>query len=480
MREWITVAIAGLGLAAQMFAAVPAKSIARTNAKAKAAPPAPQAKKAPKKRYLSSVPKPASPVPSVQATAAAKARAARITSAAQLRADSHDAVLKTVADTAEIPIENAAGLVPFFEQLYRQQKGEREGPIRILHYGDSHTAADDWTGQMRAHFQERFGDGGSGYSLAGRPWNGYRRFDVRSGSTRGWHTDGLIGRPGDGIYGLGGVSMSSKAAHEALYVEASGASFELFYERQPGGGLIDLYDNGEPVERLSTEGDAGAGYYHLDAIPGPHRFELETVDPHPVRLFGWVAENSTGVTYEALGINGAQASIVLDWDEQTLRSNVERRNPALIVLAYGTNEAGRRDYTLESYRNTFSQVLARFRAAAPTATILVIGPPDRLQKTRRGWQTMEKLDTIIDAQRQAALANGCPFWDLRGKMGGAGAMAQWVNAGMAQNDRVHFTSPGYRMLGDAVFRDVINQYEVFLKARAEILAQKGAAEKAGN
>jgi len=273
--------------------------------------------------------------------------------------------------------------------------------------------------------------------------------------------------------------MSVKSPHEGVYVEAGGAAFELFYYQQPGGGALDLFDNGVPVERLSTEGEPGPGYYHLDAVPGPHRFELETVDRSPVRLFGWVAENSTGVTYETLGINGAQASIVLDWNEETLRSNVERRNPALIVLAYGTNEAGRRDTTLESYRDTFSRIIARFREASPTSTILVIGPPDRLQKTRKGWLPMEKLDLIVEAQRQAAVANGCPFWDLRAKMGGAGSMAQWFGAGMAQADRVHFTGPGYRMLGVAVFRDVMSQYEIFLKARAEIVAQ-GGAEKAGH
>ncbi len=49
-------------------------------------------------------------------------------------------------------------------------------------------------------------------------------------------------------------------------------------------------------------------------------------------------------------------------------------------------------------------------------------------------------------------------------------MRQWVLAGMAQYDHVHFTGTGYRMLGDAVFRDVMSQYDVFLKARAEIVA----------
>jgi lysophospholipase L1-like esterase len=390
---------------------------------------------------------------------------------ASTRAEAHEGVFMKIANGADLPVENAAALVPFFELLYRHQKGEIPGPVRILHYGDSHTAADEWTGDLRARFQQKFGDGGSGYSFAGRPWNGYRREDVRTGSTRGWHTDGLVGRAGDGIYGLGGVSMSAHAPNEAVYLLADGQQFELYYLQQPGGGALQIYDNGGLVERISTDGPEQPGYYHYETAPGSHRLEAETLDHAPVRLFGWTAENATGVTYETLGINGAQASIVLDWNEPVLKSNIERRNPSLVILAYGTNEAGRRDLTVAGYEQMFKGLIARIREAAPAATILVIGPPDRYLRTRKGWQEMDKVDLIIEAQREAAVSSGCAFWDLRAKMGGKGSMQQWVTAGMAQYDHVHFTMPGYRMLGDAVFRDLMGQYDEFLKARADVIAQ---------
>ncbi|HML16922.1 MAG TPA: SGNH/GDSL hydrolase family protein [Bryobacteraceae bacterium] len=395
---------------------------------------------------------------------------------AKTRMEAHEGVFTKVANGEELPVENAAALVPFFELLYRHQKGEMPGPVRILQYGDSHTAADEWTGALRSHFQEKFGDGGSGYSLAGRPWNGYRREDVRTGSTRGWHTDGLVGRPGDGMYGLGGVSMTTRSPHEAVYLLADGQQFELFYLQQPGGGSLQVYDNGNPVEQISTDGEEGPGYYHYDAVAGTHKFEVETLDHAPVRLFGWVAENSTGVTYETLGINGAAASIMLDWNEPLLRSNIERRNPSLIVLAYGTNEAGRKDWTVDTYRDMFSALIGRLREAAPTATILIIGPPDRWVHTRKGWHAMDQIDTIVEAQRQAAASSGCAFWDERAKMGGKGSMQQWVMAGMAQYDHVHFTGTGYKVLGDAVFRDLMGQYDVFLKARADVIAAEQDAK----
>ena len=83
----------------------------------------------------------------------------------------------------------------------------------------------------------------------------------------------------------------------------------------------------------------------------------------------------------------------------------------------------------------------------------------------KGWVTLDGMDMIVEAERQAALAQGCAFWDQRAKMGGKGSMRQWVQAGMAQGDYTHLTAPGYHMIGDAVFRDLMSEYDLFVKAR---------------
>ncbi|MEO5925841.1 MAG: SGNH/GDSL hydrolase family protein [Bryobacteraceae bacterium] len=381
-----------------------------------------------------------------------------------------DFVTRSLELGLQLPVDNPAALVPFFEQLYRHQKGELPGPVRVLQYGDSHTAADELSGELRSLFQASFGNGGSGFSFAGKPWRTYRRRDVKTGSSDGWHTDGLVARSGDGVYGLGGVSMTATSPRESLFIEAEASEFELFYYQQPGGGSMQLSDAGVPLDLISTGGEARPGYYRVAAEPGPHRFELETLGHDPVRLFGWVAENPTGITYETFGINGAQATTVAQWEPATLRDNLEHRSPDLIVLAYGTNEAGSSQWTLEKYQQMFTSLLREFREAAPTASILVLGPPDRAQRVRRQWQTMVRIGTIAEAQRRAALQMGCAFLDLRAEMGGAGAMQQWVRAGQAQADHVHFTASGYRLLGDAVYTDIMNQYGAFLKVRASIMA----------
>jgi len=392
---------------------------------------------------------------------------------AQARAEASEEVTGMLERTAEIPIENPAAMVPFFEQLRRTKSGENTGPLSILHYGDSHTAADEWTGSVRALLQAQFGDGGGGYSLAGRPFSSYRRLDLKSGESRGWQTEGLLTKGTDGLYGLGGVSISTTLRGQSVYLEAECSRLELFYLQQPSGGELQLYDNGAAVDKISTDGTLGPGYFQYQAGAGSHRFELETLQRAPVRLFGWVTEKDRGITYETLGINGAQASIMFRWDDAMLASNIARRNPALIVLAYGTNEATNSDWTQESYREMFSRLLQRLREDAPTASILVLGPPDRDYRAKGRWANMEKLDRIVAAQREAALASRCAFWDMREKMGGKGAMREWVTAGLAQYDHVHFTAPGYRRLGYTLFRDLMYNYEKYNKVREE-LARAGS------
>ncbi|MDP2997800.1 MAG: SGNH/GDSL hydrolase family protein [Bryobacterales bacterium] len=386
---------------------------------------------------------------------------------AKTRAEANRQVLDYLARALEYPPENPAALIPFFERLYRHERGEATEPVRILHFGDSHTAADEWTGALRALFQQQFGDGGAGFSFAGKPFLGYRRLDLRSGATRAWTTDGLVGKNGDGQSGLGGISITTRLPRQEVFLVAGCSNVEVFFLQQPGGGNLMLYDNGSPVEKFATSGEPGPGYHRYTTAPGLHRLELETLDRAPVRLYGWVTENPRGVTYEALGINGAQASIVFRWDEALLADQLARRAPALIVLAYGTNEAGSPDWTGASYRLMFSALIQRLRQAAPAASILVIGPPDRLIRARGQWTPHPRIDMIAAAQREAALGAGCAFWDLREKMGGKGSMRKWVLAGMAQYDHVHFTAPGYRLLGETCYRDLIGQYAAFTRIREE-------------
>ncbi len=362
-------------------------------------------------------------------------------------------------------LEGGAGLVAFFEQISHPPS---QGSLHILQFGDSHTASDDWADAMRQAFQRKFGAGGPGFTLAGHPFLGYRRFDSRGSNSRGWYTDGLVGRQGDGIYGIGGVSLTAKSANETVSLSAESEQLELHYLQQPGGGALEFAVNGVAVDTIDTDGSPAPGVFHYTPVPGAHEYTLRTLRDAPVRLFGWVAQNHSGVTYETLGINGAQAGMLLGWNQAMMAGEMATRDPALIVVAYGTNEALSPKWSAQEYGAAFSEVIHRLRAAAPLASILVVGPPDCEKRLRGRRVPFPNLDAVIEVQRQMALENRCAFWDWRTRMGGPGSVRQWVEAGLSQGDYVHFTSAGYRLVGSMLFDELMAQYTRFLAVKAEV------------
>lgn len=401
----------------------------------------------------------------------------RITMAA--RAASAAKVEQYLQDSAGTALAWPGALVPVFEQLARLSAGQDPKTVHIMHFGDSHTAADEWTGDLRDLFKAKFGDGGSGFSVAGRPFPGYRRFDARGGASTLWHSVGGHTGAGDGYFGLGGVSILSSNRGQSVYLDAECDRLEIDYLVQPGGGSMTLYDNEQPAGEISTDGELGPGFSAYEIAPGPHRFKLLTLDSHPVRLFGWAADKNAGVTYEALGLNGAEAAVIQHWNEAMTATYLQHRNPGLIVLAYGTNEATDPNWDVDSYRTMFGDVLDRLRRAVPTASILVVGPGDRWRYLRGKWQIVGGIDKIVDAQQAACRDHGCAFWDTRARMGGQGSMRDWVYAGLAQGDFVHFTAAGYQRLASVMYADIIGQFEAYQKTRTEIGAPSanGHADK---
>jgi lysophospholipase L1-like esterase len=341
----------------------------------------------------------------------------------------------------EIGIENPAALTSYFASL-----DQTALPIHILQFGDSHTASDDFVNALRIPAQAKYGDGGPGFIQAGHPYKGYRRFDASGTSSAGWRTDGNISHPADPDQGLSHVSIATTSAGQTVRLSASGESLGLFFLKQPGGGTFEVTADGGAPAVFSSEGELGPGECIIPLTPGPHEIALRTLQSAPVRLFGWTLDNAKGLTVETLGINGAQANILLNANEQIWSAEVARRTPALVILEYGTNEAISRVWTAEQYRADLTEIVARVRRAAPMASVLMIGPPDCGK-----LKALPHLDEVIEIQRELSTRLNTAFWDWRMHMGGARIVTQWVRAGLSQADYIHLTGEGYRLIGATLF-----------------------------
>jgi lysophospholipase L1-like esterase len=167
-------------------------------------------------------------------------------------------------------------------------------------------------------------------------------------------------------------------------------------------------------------------------------------------------DDAFGVTVDALGINGAKATTLLASNADHFREELVHSAPTLVILAYGTNEAGDTTTSSEDHVTALRSLVERVKI--PSAACLLLGPPDR------GAHTLPKLLTLIEVQRTVAADVGCAFYNQFVAMGGVDSMGRWANEPpprRAQRDFVHLTRSGYALVNEALAHDLLAAYDAW-------------------
>jgi lysophospholipase L1-like esterase len=358
-------------------------------------------------------------------------------------------------------------LEPFFQSL-DQLTLSGHGLVRVLHYGDSHTAAGFMTHAIRKVMQTCLGNGGPGFVLLGQPWPTYRVPKVAMKSSGHWRTRrirfGQNPEESDGRYGLCGVSVegaNKETAASFTINESSPVSrVEIFFLKQPNGGSFKIIVEDKLRQTVGTAAkDISAAFAELELESGERKVEITLNGDGNVRLFGAVLESEgPGIVWDTLGINGAFFFTPLRWDENLLKEQVARRNPSLIVTMYGTNESNSRSLASMKYERKVKKILKKLRAGAPEAACLMLGPMDR-DVPRETPYVGFNLNRIIEIQKRVAKEEGCSFFDTRKFMGGPRSYSNWVSRGLAQTDGIHLTTSGYRLLGKMIAAKLLDAYK---------------------
>ncbi len=382
-----------------------------------------------------------------------------------------DGVVRDALRTVAIEDPTGRALDAFLAHLARTDRKETGAVTRILHYGDSTIASDYVSGTVRRRLQARFGDAGHGFILIANPWEWYFHNDVLHGSNDDWKASRLAGPVApDGMYGLGGVSFTSYGGGVATFGTAAHGDFgrnvsryDLYYLEQPGGGDVELTVRGAAPERFSTNGDAKTSRVHsMLTADGESRLTLRAMGGGPVRLFGVALErDQAGVVYDALGSHAAMATHWQRQDRGHWRDQLALRDPALVILQYGTNESDLERFDPRAYERALADLIDEVREAASGASILVAAPLDRAELKDGRLVTRPVILDLVSIQRRVALAHGAAFWNTFDAMGGEGSIARWYKTRpqLAGGDLTHPTPRGAEVLGDLLSDALIRVYE---------------------
>jgi len=371
------------------------------------------------------------------------------------------------------------------------EKSEITGRTLMLFFGDSHTAGDAMTSHLRIELQHRFGDAGRGLVAAGKaPTQHYYQRDIKYGRSGVWSA-AVGGHRGDSEpFGIAGLRVFGKRKGAQLWVETCAdcpagkttAQFEILYYAAPDHGELRYRVDEGAWQTLATKTQAiEPPHPARQVVPvedGPHKLTLEHAGGGVVDLFGVVLERlKPGVIVESLGVVGRRLGSLRSWDWAIIGDQLATRDPKLVVLQYGTNEADDPDLVLEDVAKYYDDMIARIHAAAPGASILILGPPDvgvreggkSCDRPKHGdagvspeceWRTPQVLRDIIAVQHAAAVRNHVAFFDTFAAMGGADRMHEWVTAEprVAYKDHVHFSDIGYQHWADALSSALLADY----------------------
>ncbi len=357
------------------------------------------------------------------------------------------------------------------EAFARAARGE--GQAHVVVYGGSHTAADLYVGTLRHALQAGFGDLGHGFVMPVPPFENYWQSGVRIAPSEGFASlEPSIKHMEVDAYGLAGMAFDADGpALAELRTEGSLASrITVLFLAQPQGGTLRLTVGDRSAEiSTGTEGPPHAASLVVGVGDGSHALTLEALGDGPVRLYGVTLDREgSGVTVDQLGLAGAKARHQLLWSEPIWYELLASRQPDLIVLSYGNNETDDHHLADAEHVSHFEQALARMRRRFPGASCLILGPADRRLPDEHGdLVTPPLLMVLRQAQRSAAEAHGCAFFDVMGWQGGPGAMARWASTRrpLAREDGIHFTELGYRRLGAALGTAILDEIERLDAAR---------------
>lgn len=364
------------------------------------------------------------------------------------------------ADTSPpAAFENPKALDAFVSALEAQRAKKATHPLRISYFGDSLTADDQITHALREKLAALVGHGGPGFVFAvePHPYNQHRA--LSRWVTGGWRVHGLSTQPAtDHLLGLGGTAETDGGGVIRFVPVSPVSTIDVHYLAQPRGGTLAILADGKQVATIATSGDKKKAEFAATQLPeGTKKIELRTSGR--VRLFGASLEAARGAVVDNLGVTSATAKQMSRYNlADHLRNQLAHRAPDLVVVMLGTNEAewlAPNGSGMAEHEKLFGELLANVRAGAPNSSCLVVSPLEQTDWRAENMPPRASIPAMVDAQRRAAAANGCAFWDVYAWMGGKGASKQWLRRGLLVKDFQHPTTSGAQRIAAALYAGLV-------------------------
>ena len=371
-------------------------------------------------------------------------------------------------------IENGTiGLQRFYARLAGlplHPAGLPGGRVSVVHIGDSHVQADEFSGRARRELQRTYGNAGLGlvFPFGVARTNGSPAFHTAAGAGT-WRARRALAPPDSalavGVSGFVLTTADSGAAFTLRVPVLRRPSFsfdKITILRQPGPAAFDWVVSSAQGRRLGVVPGVGPGPAAALRLDSLRDFvELRATRRRPAQTSGalyglLLANGQPGVVYHTIGVNGAavrhfaRAPLFL--------AQLPLLEPDLFIVSLGTNDAYPAGFDPDLFTRQLDSLVSGLRRGCPRAEVLLTAPADSYRARRYPNPDLARLRAALRAYAQQ---HDLAYWDLAAVQGGYGSMRRWRAAGLAQADLVHFTRAGYDLQGLLLYLAIQDGFAAF-------------------
>ena len=370
-------------------------------------------------------------------------------------------------------LENA--LIGFYKKIEQIKEGQL---VRVLHFGDSQIEGDRISGVLRSMLQEKFGGCGVGYLSITDP--GYDRKNIHRSTSGVWNKYSVVRAtipPPHNKYGvLGnycrwattgddkGAAISLSRNEKTYQRTQQFEQISLLYGNAPADFFYTLTSDTALLKHGILPADSGTVNFKWNCKGfGKHGLRFDFSGDKSPDIYGISLDCKSGIAVDNISMRGSSGTEFGKMNKLCLQQQIKKINVGLIIYEFGVNVVPTVLNDYGWYQNMVVQQINLLKKLAPDAAILIVGVSDMCRKEDTEFTSYPNIEKIRDAQKEAARLTGCAFWDLYQVMGGANAMAEWVNAKppLAEKDYTHFSWRGANIVGSKLANAILNDYNEF-------------------
>lgn len=350
------------------------------------------------------------------------------------------------------------------------------GKINIIHIGGSHVQADIVSGRLRERLATFYpGNKGSRglvfpYKVAGtnNPGNYFVTY------TGKWESCKNVTYKATCELGLTGMSITTKDTTSSITLSLKKENYpaydfnriRLFHRADSNQYKINLGWLDSSKYTVKYDYAKGITDIYLKTYLSEVQIMFGKTDPAQwfYTLYGIQLENDdAGITYHSVGVNGAGTYSYLKCT--LFEQHMAELKPDLVILGVGINDAAGSSFDAGTFELNYEKIIDKIHRASPNSAIIFLTNNDSYRKVRRKYYVNYNATAVRERMFSLATKYNLAVWDFFNIMGGLGSMSTWQKNELSKSDRIHFTTTGYKLMGDLLFNAILKSYENHINAK---------------